>query len=91
MKETFDPSRIRKCEVVEKDGESFVQFIAIGDKHQMMKMDDGSVQIIKLPEQGKDYRYKDPFPLQEALEILQQGHHETHAYMADQIKQRMTA
>ena len=83
----FDPTRIRKCQLFTlDDGTQMVQFIATGDKHQMMKQDDGSIQMVKLPEQGKDYKYHDPKPLNDALSILDEGTFLTHQDIANQIR-----
>lgn len=69
-----------------KDGETKVQFVAIGDKHRMMKRDDGSVAMIKEAEKGKPYRYGTPYSLNEALEILDQGNFRTHKDIAAHIR-----
>ena len=81
-KAPFDPTRIRKYDIIDGD----VQFIAIGDRHQMIKHDDGSIEVQRLPEQGKDYSYFDPFPMDEAIKILRQGAHESHHKMADDLE-----
>lgn len=85
----FDPSRIRKCELVMNDNQQMIQFIAVGDRHKLMKIDDGSLEIIKLPEQGQDYRYADPFPIEDGLSILLQSPHLGHKTMAQQIRTHM--
>jgi hypothetical protein len=86
MYNDFNPSLIRKCELIKKDGKDYLQFIGIGDRHKMMKMEDGSITIIKLPEQGKDYNYGDAIPLEDALKILEQGAHSSHFQLARQIR-----
>ena len=85
----FDPSKIRKCELITVNGTHMVQFIATGDKHQMMKQDDVSIQMIKLPEQGKDYRYGDPVMPMEAFDILNHDAHPSHASISKQLRDRM--
>ena len=82
----IDPKRIRKCELIIHNNEDYIQFIAIGDRHKMMKMEDGEIVIIKLPEQGKDYRYGDPVPLEDGLKLLDLGHFSTHKQIAQQIR-----
>jgi hypothetical protein len=82
----FDSTRIRKCQLLNIDGKNMIQFIAVGDKHQMMKHDDGSIEMIKLKEQGKDYKYHDPKPLDEALSILDKGDFPTHQEIANHIR-----
>jgi hypothetical protein len=83
----FDPIRIRKCQLLTSDdGIQMIQFIATGDKHQMMKQDDGSIQMVKLAEQGKDYKYHDPKSLNDALYILDKGTFPTHQDIANQIR-----
>ena len=89
MMNDFDPARIRKCELVTVNDVHMVQFIAIGDRHQMMKQDDGSVAMIKMPEQGKEYRYGDPFMPMEAFDILNHNAHPSHEDMANQLRARM--
>lgn len=85
----IDPKRIRKCELIIHNNEDYIQFIAIGDRHKMMKMEDGQIEIIKLPEQGKDYRYGDPVPLDNALQILDLGLFSTHRQIAQQIRNHL--
>ena len=70
-----------------KDGEVKVQFVAIGDKHRMMKRDDGSVAMIKEAERGKPYRYGTPYNINDALNILDQAHFRTHPDIAAHIRE----
>ena len=83
---TFDPKRIRKCELVTGGDKPLVQFIATGDKHKMIRNDDGKIEVIKLPEQGRDYRYGDPYELNDAVSLLEEGHYEGHLHIAEQLK-----
>ncbi len=82
----FDPSRIRKCELIEKNNKDMIQFIAIGDRHKMMKTNSGEIEIIKLPEHGKEYRYGEPVSIEKALSILDEGIFQNHKHMAQQIR-----
>lgn len=63
-----------------------VQFVGIGDKHRMMKEDDGSIVIIKEPEKGKPYRYGDPYDIDDAIQLLKEGHFITHKDIAQHIQ-----
>ena len=82
----FDPKRIRKCEIVVIDGQNMIQFVATGDRHKMMKKDDGSIEIVKLFEQGNDYSYGSPYTIEEALAILDGDHYQTHRVIANKIR-----
>jgi len=90
MSENINPELIRKCEIIEKNDVHKVQFIAIGDKHQIIKEDNGEMTIIKLPEQGKEYRYKSPVSVEYALQILSEGHYENHENIAQQIRSHLS-
>ena len=82
----FDPSLIRNYHFTNNDnGELLVQFIAIGDKHRMMKQDDGTMVIIKEAEKGKPYRYGEPCSVQQALTFLNQKTYPTHNDIAKHI------
>jgi|GEM_PF-1986441 len=87
IKPDFDSTRIRKCELVTVDDQQMIQFIATGDRHKLMRMDDGSLEVVKLPEQGKDYRYGDPYTIDEALSILGEKSHENHESLAQKLSQ----
>lgn len=82
----FDVSRIHKCELVTIDGKVMTQFIARGDRHKMMKHEDGSIDIIKLYEQGKEYKYKDLVTIEEALVVLEKSRNINHKTIARQIR-----
>lgn len=82
----LDPSRIRKCELFEQNSYDMVQFIAISDKHKMIRNDDGEITVTLLPEQGNEYRYGDPVRADIAIQILEQNTHESHQNIAQQIK-----
>lgn len=83
----FDPSLIRNYHFIKNDdGVVLVQFVAIGDKHRMMKQDDGSMVVIKEAEKGKPYRYGQPCSVQDALEFLNQKSYPTHADIAQHIQ-----
>lgn len=82
----IDPKRVRKCELIQDKNQAFIQFIAIGDRHKMMKTQNDEIQIIKLPEHGKDYKYGDPIPLEEGLKLLDLGAYPTHKQIALQIR-----
>lgn len=90
MIDDIDPKLIRKCEVMDQNGSQKIQFIAIGDRHKIMREDNGEINIIKLPEQGKEYRYKHPVSIDQALTILDGGHYETHAHIAQQIRSHLS-
>ena len=83
-----DVMRIRKCELIKIDGVDMIQFIAIGDRHKMMKMNDGTIEIITLPEQGLDYNYGKPVDVEQAIQILNTGTH-NQRYIASQIKNHL--
>jgi len=89
IKPDFDSARIRKCELVMVDDQQMIQFIATGDRHKLIKTDDGSLEVIKLPEQGKDYRYGDPYNIDDALSILEQKSHENHESLAQRLRQHL--
>jgi len=72
------------------DNQKMIQFIAIGDRHKLMKTDDGALEVIKLPEQGKEYRYHDPFPIDDGLAILFKSTDIGHKTMAQQIKNHLS-
>lgn len=86
---SFDPARIRQAALIEENGNKMVQFMGIGDKHKMIKHVNGHVEMIKLVEQGKEYNYRAPVPLDEALAILDQGHYHTHRQMARDIRDHL--
>lgn len=83
---TFDPKRIRKCELVTEGDTHMVQFIATGDKHKMIRNDNGQIEIIKLPGEGRDYKYGEPYNINNAISLLEEGHYSGHAHMAEQLK-----
>ena len=89
-KPNFDPTRIRKCELVSIDNQQMIQFIATGDRHKLIKMDDGSLEVIKLTEQGKEYRYGDPYAVADALSILLESTLTGHKTMAQQIQYHLS-
>lgn len=68
--ETIDPMRIRDFQIVDIDGEDKIQFMAIGDKHKMIRQDDGRIVFTKLPEQGHPYKYGAPLSKEDALALL---------------------
>lgn len=83
---TFDPASIRNYHFVKNgDGMVCVQFIAIGDRHRMMKDDDGSIKIIREPEQGKPYRLGMPLDIESALSVLAEKTYPTHEEIAKHI------
>lgn len=90
MQQQIDTKKIRKCELVTMNNIEMIQFIATGDRHKMMKHDDGSIEIIKLIEQGKDYRYGDPYPLDIAIAILIESSQIGHKTLAQQIKNHLS-
>lgn len=83
----FNPARITDCDFITENGETKVQFIAIGDKHKMIRQDDGSIEIIKLPGQGRPYKYGSPFGLENALNLLIPKQNPDHARIAEKIRQ----
>jgi hypothetical protein len=84
----IDPALIRNYHFVRtKEGEIKVQFVGIGDKHRMMKQDDGSVIVVKQSEQGKPYRYGPPQTIEDALSYLSKGAYNTHQDIADHIRE----
>ena len=88
----FDPSLIRNYHFVKNnDGHTFVQFVAIGDKHRMMKQDDETMVIIKESGKGKPYRYGEPYTIKQALEFLGQKSYPTHADIAKHITENAPA
>lgn len=86
MKASFDPSRIRRYYIQDQDGQKLVQFTAVGDKHRMIKQDDGSIIVEKLIEEGKEYNYGDPMPMDKALDILMENTHPSHLALAGNIQ-----
>jgi len=89
MKSDINPIHIRKCEFITVNDVHMIQFIATGDRHQMIKEDDGTITMVKMPEQGKDYRYGDPFMPMVALDILNHNAHPSHESMAQKLRARM--
>ena len=82
----FNPALIRNYHFVKQANNSVkVQFIAIGDRHKMMKQDNGEILIIKQKECGKPYRYGAPFSVQDAVDILNQKTFSTHSEIAKHI------
>jgi hypothetical protein len=51
-----------------------------------MRNDDGSIEMVKLPEQGNPFKYHDPLPLNDGLAILDAGHFPTHTKIATDIR-----
>jgi len=81
----FDPTRIRQCELVQKNNKTYIQFLAIGDKHRMLREDDGSIAVEVLQEAGKPYPYGQPYLINDAITILKQEHYPTHGKIAAEI------
>jgi len=88
MIDNFDPSRIRRYYLQDLDNDQMVQFTAIGDRHSMIKQDDGSMVIEKLVEKGKEYKYGPPLSLNQALDILMKNTHPSHLAMAGDLQKQ---
>jgi hypothetical protein len=80
-KPPFDPSRIRKCKLINDEGIMMIQFIGIADRHKMICGNDGELRVETLHEEGLDYNYDDPCSLDEAIDILKQNTYHNHADM----------
>jgi hypothetical protein len=87
----IDLKRIRKCELIQNGNMNLIQFIATGDRHKMMKNENGEIEIIKLYEQGRDYRYGDPLPVEDGLKLLDMGAFPTHKHIAMQIRSHINS
>lgn len=91
IKTEFDPSRIRKCEIITINNKQMIQFIGLGDRHKMMKNEDGSIEVIKLPEQGNEYRYGAPYTIEDGISILMETNKKEHQTLAEQIKKHISS
>lgn len=86
----FDPTLIRNYYFIRTDaGDIVIQFIAAGDRHRMIKQDNGKICIITQREQGKPYRYGPPLPVEEAIAILMCKSYPTHEHIAHHIREQI--